>query len=118
MYCIVCDRYKEIIDAQRLRERGFAPALSDEEAITIDICGEYFGFDPDEAIYDYFRSHYAHYFPHLRERTSFVPQAAGLWQVKTMIQQRLTVISGQSDDPFQLIDTMPWPVCVYTCAET
>jgi hypothetical protein len=43
VYCIVCDRYKEIIDAQRLRERGFAPALSDEEAITIDICGSTLG---------------------------------------------------------------------------
>jgi hypothetical protein len=117
VYCIVCDRYREIMDIQRLRTRGFAPALSDEEAITIDICGEYFGFDRDEAIYDYFRSHYAHFFPHLRERTSFVRQAADLWQVKTMIQQRLTVISGQIDDPFQLIDTMPLPVCVYTRAK-
>ena len=41
-------------------------------------------------------------------------QAANLWQVKTMIQQRLTVVSGQASDAIQIIDTMPLPVCVYT----
>ena len=117
VYCIVCDQYKTITDAHPLRQRGFTPALTDEEALTIEICGEYLGFDRDEAIYDYFRSHYAHFFPQLRGRTSYVRQAANLWQVKTAIQQRLTVISGQADDPFQLIDTMPLPVCVYTRAK-
>ena len=70
VYCLVCEQYLAIVNEHRLRQRGFSPALSDEEVITIEICGEYFGFDQDEAIYAYFRSHYAHFFPQLRERTA------------------------------------------------
>jgi hypothetical protein len=117
VYCLVCEQYRAIVGERRLRRRGFEPALSDEEVITMEICGEYWGFDQDEAIFDYFHSHYAHFFPRLRERTCFVRQAANLWQVKAVIQQRITVISGQTDDPIQLIDTMPLPVCVYTRAQ-
>lgn len=114
VYCLVCEHYQAVIGGRPLRQRGFSPALSDEEVITIEICGEYFGFDEDEAIYSYFRSHYAHFFPQLRDRTLFIRQGANLWQVKAMIQQRLTRVSEQAADPIQLIDTMPLPVCVYT----
>lgn len=114
VYCLVCEHYLTIVAEHRLRQRGFAPALTDEEVVTLEICGEYFGFDQDETIYDYFRGHYAHFFPQLRERTLFARQAANLWQVKAMIQQRLTIVSEQAADPIQLIDTMPLPVCVYT----
>lgn len=114
VYCLVCEHYRAVIAQCPLRRRGFPPALTDEEVITIEICGEYFGLSQDEDIYDYFRSHYGHFFPKLRERTSFVRQAANLWAVKAMIQQRLTYISGQADDCVQIIDTLPLPVCTYT----
>lgn len=114
VYCLVCEHYQAIVKQHRLRRRGFAPALSDEEVITIEICGEYFGLSRDEDIYDYFRTHYHHFFPQLRERTLFVRQAANLWRIKTMLQQRLTVVSGQAADPVQVIDTLPLPVCTYT----
>lgn len=114
VYCLVCEHYQAIVGEHPLRRRGFQPALSDEEVITIEICGEYFGFGQDEAIYAYFRGHYAHFFPQLRERTSFVRQAANLWLVKAMIQRRLTLVSEQAADPIQLVDTIPLPVCVYT----
>jgi hypothetical protein len=97
-----------------VRRGGFAPALSDEEVITIEICGEYFKLATDQDIYDYFRAHYRHFFPNLADRTLFVRQAANLWLVKAAIQQRLTVVSGQAQDPVQMIDTLPLPVCVYT----
>src|SRR5205085_4041979 len=50
------------------------------------------------------------------DRTLFVRQAANLWQVKAAIQRQLTVVSGQADDPVQVIDTLPLPVCGYTRA--
>ena len=112
--CLVCHHFWEIVADCPLRRRGFAPALSDEEVITLEVCGEYLGFDKDEAIFDYFVAHYQAWFRQLKGRTSFVRQAANLWQVKAMIQQRLTVISGQASDAVQAIDTMPLPVCVYT----
>jgi hypothetical protein len=114
VYCLVCEHYQVIKGTYRLRRGGFAPALSDEEVISIEICGEYFKLATDQDMYDYFRSHYQHFFPNLTDRTLFVRQAANLWLVKAAIQQRLTIVSGQASDPIQMIDTLPLPVCVYT----
>ena len=114
VYCLVCEVYQEIKAQQSIRRGGFAPALSDEEVITIEICGEYFKQHTDQDIFDYFQAHYQDYFPNLVDRTLFVRQGANLWMVKVLIQQRLTVLSGQADDPVQIIDTLPLPVCGYT----
>ena len=43
-------------------------------------------------------------------------QAANLWQVKAALQKRLVMASGQTQDPVQVIDTLPLPVCVITRA--
>jgi hypothetical protein len=114
VYCLVCEHYQVITAQHPIRSRGFPPALTDEEVITIEICGEYFGLYEEEDIHEYFCSHYRHFFPELRERTGFVRQAANLWMIKAMIQQRLTQISGQAADHVQIIDTLPLPVCTYT----
>lgn len=114
VYCLVCEHYQVIKNTYALRRGGFAPALSDEEVITLELCGEYFKLPADKDLFAYFRAHYAHFFPHLTDRTLFVRQAANLWQVKAAIQQRLTQVSGQATDPVQIIDTLPLPVCGYT----
>lgn len=114
VYCLVCEHYGVIKSLYPLRRGGFAPALSDEEVMTMEICGEYFKLCTDKDLFAYFRTHYAHFFPQLRERTVFVRQAANLWQVKAAIQQRLTRVSGHGADPVQIIDTLPLPVCGYT----
>jgi DDE family transposase len=114
VYCLVCEHSQVIKHTSPLRRGGFAPALSDEEVITMEICGEYFKLPSDKDLFAYFRTHYAHFFPQLTERTLFVRQAANLWQVKAAIQQRLTHVSGQAADPVQIIDTLPLPVCGYT----
>jgi len=114
VYCLVCEHYQVITAQMPVRRRGFPPALTDEEVITMEICGEYFGLYEDEDIYEYFCAHYQHFFPKLRERTGFVRQAANLWMINVMIQQRLTHVSGQAADNVQIIDTLPLPVCTYT----
>lgn len=114
VYCLACEEYRAIQSQQRIRQAGFAPKFTDEEAITIEVCGEVFGLATDEAIYEYFQDHYAHFFPNLPERSQYVRQVANLWMVKTMIQQRLVCQSGQAAEPIQVIDTLPVPVCVYT----
>lgn|SRR5574341_1628638 len=114
VYCLVCEQYHALTAQTPVRHGGFAPALTDEEVITMEICGEFFKLGGDQDIFDYFHTHYAEWFPQLRERSGFVRQAANLWQVKAAIQQRLTVVSGQADDPVQIIDTLPLPVCGYT----
>lgn len=116
VYCLVCEHYKAVISQlpQPLRKAGFAPQLSDEEVITIEICGEMFQMPKDKDLFTYFATHYRHFFPRLRERTLFVRQAAALWQVKTLIQKRIVARHHADTDPVQAIDTMPVPVCTYT----
>ena len=115
-YCLVCDYYQMIKAQYKIRRGGFGPALTDEEVMTIEICGEYFKLKTDQDIFDYFQAHYQADFPQLRDWTLFVRQAANLWQVKAAIQRLLVINSGQADDPVQAIDTLPLPICVYTRA--
>jgi Transposase DDE domain len=114
VYCVIVEHYQALTAHRPWRRGGFAPALSDEEVITMEICGESCKLASDTAIWQSCRTHYAHVFPALRDRTLFVRQAAHLWQLKAAIQQRLTPLSGQAADPLQPIDTLPWPVWVYT----
>ncbi|MCG3211890.1 MAG: IS982 family transposase ISNsp1 [Anaerolineae bacterium] len=116
VYCLVCDYYQMVKKQFKIRRGGFAPALTDEEVMTIEICGEYFKLNTDQDIFDYFQAHYQADFPQLRDRSLFVRQAANLWQVKAAIHRLLVIHSGQADDPVQAIDTLPVPVCVYTRA--
>jgi hypothetical protein len=116
VYCLVCDYYQIIKEQFKLRRGGFAPTLTDEEVMTIEICGEYFKLKTDQDIFDYFQAHYQQDFPQLRDRTLFLRQGANLWQVKAAIQRLLVIHSGQADDPVQAIDTLPLPICVYTRA--
>lgn len=116
VYCLVCEHYQVIKESYPVRRGGFAPALSDEEVITMEICGEYFKQANDQDIFDYFRAHYRAWFPALSDRSLFVRQAANLWQVKAAIHRRLTIVSGQAGDPVQVLDTLPLPVCGLTRA--
>jgi len=118
VYCLVCESYQAYLrrycQHRTLRGGGFAPSLTDEEVITIEICGEYFKLHQDQDLFSYFHTHYRHFFPRLRERTSFVRQAAALWQAKSFMQRQLVQRSGADRDPVQAIDTLPLPVCGYT----
>jgi hypothetical protein len=116
VFLVVCEHYQAIKRQYRIRRGGFAPQLMDEEVITIEICGVYFKLESDKDLYAYFHAHYLHFFPKLTDRSVFVRQAANLWQVKAAIQKRLLIVSGQMNDPLQVIDTLPLPVCVLTRA--
>src|SRR4051794_41483475 len=109
VYLLVCEHYRALRTRRSFRRGGTAPALSDEEVITIELCGEYFKLATDEDIFDYFQAHFQSWFPKLLDRTLFVRHAANLWQVKAAIQRRLTQVSGQAADPVQVIDTLPLP---------
>jgi hypothetical protein len=83
----------------------------------MEIVAEFLGIDTDKGIYTYFRRHYAHYFPKVREihRTTFTRQAANLWKVKEIIWQHLLkqelVVLGEGEEPLMVIDSLPIPVC-------
>ncbi|MDY6992570.1 MAG: hypothetical protein SVR94_08205 [Pseudomonadota bacterium] len=114
MYCLIYEEYPSAKAACPIRERGgFNPALSDEEVMTMEICGELLKHSTDKDLYDYFYQHYRHFFPKLPEHSLFVRQAANLWAVKSIIQARLVDRSDQAQEAIQLIDTLPLPVCHY-----
>ncbi len=114
VYCLVVETYQMVTEKYKIRRGGFQPTLTDEEVITMEICGAYFKLHADKDLFDYFHTHYLNFFPHLRDRPSFVRQAANLWQVKTAIWRLIVERSGQAESPLQVIDTLPLPVCTYT----
>jgi hypothetical protein len=114
VFCLIDDRLK---GRRRLRQRGPAPKLSDAEVLTIEIIGEFLGLDTDKAIHLFFRSHYAEWFPALREvhRTTFARQAANLWKMKERLWQELLALAAY-DPAFAICDSMPLPACLFARA--
>ncbi|MEE3719403.1 hypothetical protein V2H45_21915 [Tumidithrix elongata RA019] len=87
VFCKIDELLKEVTKTQSVRAKGFEPALSDSEVITMEIVAEYQGIDTDIGIWKYFRKHWQEWFPALKSRTTFVRQAANLWQYKAMRQE-------------------------------
>jgi len=115
VYCCVDDICRGIV-SQPLRGRGFIPKLSDAEAITMEIVGEFMGKDSDKGIWRYFRNHWHGCFPNLGSRSNFAKQCANLWGLKRRIQDCLAWQTGAMDDPVHLVDGFPMPVCKYARA--
>jgi hypothetical protein len=115
VYCCVCDCYEKVAP-NPLRKRGFPTKLSDCEAITMEIVGEFMGKDQDKGIWEYFRNHWHGLFPNLGSRSSFVKQAANLWVVKERILGQLARQLGADTNTVHLVDGFPMPVCKITRA--
>ena len=114
---MIDDTMKDILGGRRLRQRGPAPALSDSEALTIEVVGEYLRLHQDKAIFDYFQRHYSHFFPAIRtlHRTTFVRQAANLRSVKELVWQGI-LAQTSFDSEFHIIDSIPLPACQFARA--
>ena len=104
VFCLIDDR----IEGRHFRARGPLPKLSDAEVLTIEVVGEFLGLDTDEAIFRYFRRHYAEWFPALTEvhRTTFARQAANLWKIKEDLWQELLPLAPH-EPAFAICDSMP-----------
>jgi len=116
VYLWVCEqveawRKQQPLSRRRLRQAGFAPALSDEEALCIELCGEMLRLHGDKAIFCHFKTHYQSWFPNLKDRPAFVRQCANLWRLKLVLQERLLRDQEVHLQPLQPADTMPLPVC-------
>lgn len=110
VYCLIDDTYQQLFPVG-VRQRGFAPELTDAEALTLAIVGEFLGLERDKAIFEYFYKHYQPWFPGLHDRTVLVRQWANLWQVEQLLWQKLVRRSGADQADFQVLDTLPIPVC-------
>lgn len=117
VFCLVDDAMKDLLQGQRLRQRGPTPALADSEVLTMEVVGEFLGLDQDKAIYWYFRRHYSHFFPAISKvhRTTFARQAANLWFCKQRLWQELADYIPH-DPNLSLVDSFPIPVCQFARA--
>jgi Transposase DDE domain len=106
---------------RRIRQRGPAPTLADSEVLTMEVVGEFLGYDQDVAIYQYFRRHHPGWFPALLRvhRTTFARQAANLWVVKERLWGVL-LDRVRHDSALSCVDSVPVPVCrfgrAYPCS--
>jgi Transposase DDE domain len=116
VFCLVDDEL-QALNTGRLRARGPQPTLADSEVIAIELVGEFWGLDTDKALFRHFRCYHRHEFPALARvsRTTFARQAANLWRVKQLIQQRLAqrLVAG---DPLWLVDSLALPACQFARA--
>jgi hypothetical protein len=110
VYCRIDEMYQDAVKGTKLRRRGTAPALSDEEILTMLVIGEYLGLGSDKRIWSYFSQHWSEWFPHIGCRTSFTRQSANLITVLSRMQQ---VLSNQLCDntDLYLFDGFPIPLC-------
>jgi hypothetical protein len=77
----------------------------------METVGEFLGIDAEKQIWHYFRRHWLPWFPRLGSRSSFVRQAANLWCIKQLLQEKLAGSLGAYGAPVHLIDGFPLPVC-------
>lgn len=63
IYYWVDDVLPCVIGDSPIRKRCFFPALFDAKLITIEIVGEFLGFDANKQIWSYFSSYWKHLFP-------------------------------------------------------
>lgn len=111
VYCLVTDYLDSLSNGKRLRSRGFSPSLTDSEVITMEIVGEFFGIDTDKGAWEYFRTHWMHFFPRLGCRTTYARQAANLYYWKIKLQKKFARDMDTFADDIHLVDGFPIPVC-------
>ncbi len=104
VFCLLDDQLASLLKNKKLRQRGFATKLSDSEVITMEIVGEFLGFDQDKAIWQYFKQHWSHFFPNIPDRTNFARQAANLHILKRMLHEKFAELLGAYQDRLHIIE--------------
>src|SRR5215211_1295823 len=94
LYCVIEDAVRQILGETRLRSRGPTPALTDGEALTIEIFGETLGLNSDASIWRYASDHLRDWFPSLGSEWNFVRRCANLSWLKARVQDALFHPSG------------------------
>lgn len=91
VFCLIDDELEKLLQGGKLRQRGPAPGLKDNEVITMEIVGGFLGKDCDKGIWEYFKGHWIHFFPKIPDRANFIRQAANLHVIKRLLQNGLAI---------------------------
>lgn len=114
LYLAVESIFQKIVGQKRLRQRGFEPALSDVEVITIELFGEYQGYSDDKKIWRYIRDHWLEWFPGLGSYKNFTRHCANLMIIKQMIFEEM---SRPQPGESYIADGLPMPICKFARAK-
>ena len=79
--------------------------------ITLEVVGEYLGYDEDKAGWAYFNRHGREWFPRLPSRSTYVRQCTHLWAVKPCLHAHLCRQLGVIDSTVHRVDGFPMPLC-------
>ncbi len=109
VYVVVDDWFRKF--PHPLRKRGYPPAFTDAEVITLEIVAEYMGLEQDKQAWKYFNRHWQDWFPRLPSRTTYVRQCANLWRAKQQLQTALCHEMGVLDSRIHRADGFPMPLC-------
>ncbi len=113
LYLAVEKKFEDVVGGRRLRARGFAPALSDVELVTIELFGEYQGHGNDKSIWRYIKNHWLEWFPRLGSYKNFTKHCANLCWVKELILRDLT---RPKTGEIYIVDGLPMPICTFARA--
>jgi hypothetical protein len=94
VFLVVDSALTPILQRHPPRRKGAAPALSDSEALTLEIVGEFLGHHDDAKIWRYFHQPWQAWFPGLSDRPTFVRQASSLGHYKQLLQPQLLQALG------------------------
>lgn len=117
-FCVIDEMLPAVTKGKRLRQRGPMPKLADSEVITMEVIGTYLGLSQDQEVFDYFRRHYAHFFPVMAQiaRTTWLRQATNLWAIKERLWCLIRDTLLLYDAKVAIVDSMPIPVCQFARA--
>lgn len=117
VYLCLCKTYSEVTNDTKIRKSGPDPELTDVELLTMEVAGEFLGINEDKKIWFYFKTSWAHYFPNIGSRSSFVKQSINLTNIKkkiySVLKEQLTESINQE---VSIADGVPIPVCKYARA--
>lgn len=108
VFVIIDDLYKKYAPAAiSHRIRISSAKLSDPEIITISICGELFGFDSENALFNYIDKNYRYLFPNLCSRSRFNRTRRNLLKLTNILFQKLQYIFNSFDSAYYIVDSFP-----------
>jgi hypothetical protein len=114
VYCLIADWLNKLPVV--LRQRGFAPAFSDAEVLTLEVVTELMGYEQDKQAWAYFHRHWLEWFPQLPSRSTYVRQAAHWWRVK-QLHAELCWTMGVMEKGIHRVDGLPLKLCNFRRAK-
>ena len=111
VYLMIEEKITESFGGRTIRKAGFPPSLSDAEALTMAVIGEFSGMQEDTKIWSYFKKHYSAWFPKLGERSVFARQIANLLPIMQEILQQCFAVPR--NNILHMQDGVPMPIMHY-----